>query len=262
MDLKITGAFLAQLRKERGLTQEQLGERLGVSNKTVSRWENGNYLPPVEMLQQLSELHGLTINELISGRRMNDAEFKAQADQNIKSALAYGGFTEKERADYFKRKWKKDHLFFTIIYSGTLGFGFLWNVCASIEDWAFFFFLGFLFFWIVRHQTMMAYVESKLNAFEDKKQPLIKRLQVAALIVLGMMIWLTVDLGYNYISSLPAEMNDGITLNGVFAGLIFGDDGWSRAAFLQAFGVSAAGTVVIMIVNIILTCWQKLNRIY
>ena len=54
MDLIKTGKFLAQLRREAGDTQEQLGEKLGVSNKTVSRWEKGAYLPPVEMLQAIS----------------------------------------------------------------------------------------------------------------------------------------------------------------------------------------------------------------
>ena len=42
------GKFIAALRKEKGMTQEQLGEKLGVTNKTVSRWENGNYMPDVE----------------------------------------------------------------------------------------------------------------------------------------------------------------------------------------------------------------------
>ena len=46
MDLQKTGKFISNLRKEKGLTQEQLGEKLGVTNKTVSRWETGTYLPP------------------------------------------------------------------------------------------------------------------------------------------------------------------------------------------------------------------------
>ena len=44
MDSKKIGAFIAVNRKKKGLTQEQLGERLGVTNKTISRWENGNYI--------------------------------------------------------------------------------------------------------------------------------------------------------------------------------------------------------------------------
>lgn len=50
MDQAKVGKFIAQLRKEQGLTQEALGERLGVTNKTVSRWENGNYMPDIELL--------------------------------------------------------------------------------------------------------------------------------------------------------------------------------------------------------------------
>ena len=63
MDMTRIGAFLAELRKENDLTQEELGESLGVSNKTVSRWETGTYLPPVEMLQRLSERYSVSINE-------------------------------------------------------------------------------------------------------------------------------------------------------------------------------------------------------
>ena len=61
------GKFIATLRKYKGLTQEQLGEKLGVTNKTISRWENGNYMPDVEMLSLLSKEFGVSINELISG---------------------------------------------------------------------------------------------------------------------------------------------------------------------------------------------------
>ena len=70
MDTIKIGNFLAVLRKEQGYTQESLGEKLGVSNKTISRWENGNYLPPVEMLQALSSLYKVSINELLSGERI------------------------------------------------------------------------------------------------------------------------------------------------------------------------------------------------
>lgn len=58
MDMIKTGRFLAELRKEHSLTQEQLGAELGVTNKTVSRWETGTYMPPVEMLQLLSVKYG------------------------------------------------------------------------------------------------------------------------------------------------------------------------------------------------------------
>ena len=55
MDTKKIGRFIAKKRKEKGYTQEQLGNILGVSNKTISRWENGNYMPDLSLLIPLSE---------------------------------------------------------------------------------------------------------------------------------------------------------------------------------------------------------------
>lgn len=72
MDMKKIGVFLAELRKDRNLTQDELGEKIGVTNKTVSRWENGNYLPPVEIMQILSKLYNVSINEILSGERLNE----------------------------------------------------------------------------------------------------------------------------------------------------------------------------------------------
>ena len=76
MDMQKVGTFLAELRKERNLTQDELGEKIGVTNKTVSRWENGNYLPPAEILQILSELYDVSINELLSGGRLDEKHYK------------------------------------------------------------------------------------------------------------------------------------------------------------------------------------------
>ena len=80
MDQIKIGRFIAQLRKEKGLTQEKLGEILGVTNKTVSRWENGNYLPDIEMLQLLGAEFGVSINELLAGERLDNEAFRQKAE--------------------------------------------------------------------------------------------------------------------------------------------------------------------------------------
>ena len=80
MDMVKMGSFLAELRKERNLTQAELGEKLGVTNKTISRWETGNYMPSVEMLEELSTMYGMTINELLSGKKLSTEEYKEMAD--------------------------------------------------------------------------------------------------------------------------------------------------------------------------------------
>lgn len=87
MDMQKIGSFLAELRKEKNLTQDELGAQIGVTNKTISRWETGNYLPPVEMLQTLGDNFGVSINEILNGERISDGNYKDIPEQNIKSAL-------------------------------------------------------------------------------------------------------------------------------------------------------------------------------
>lgn len=83
MDTMKIGKFLKQLRNEKNMTQEQLGEKLGVTNKTVSRWETGNYLPPVECLILLSDIYEISINEILQGERILEENFKEKADENL-----------------------------------------------------------------------------------------------------------------------------------------------------------------------------------
>ena len=104
MNQEKIGKFIANLRKEKGMAQEQLGQKLGVTNKTISRWENGNYMPDVEMLSLLSKEFGVTINELIVGERLGTEEFKKAADNNLASALNNSTFTLKEKIAFFKKK--------------------------------------------------------------------------------------------------------------------------------------------------------------
>lgn len=109
MDTIKIGKFLAELRKDRELTQEKLAEKLGISNKTVSRWENGNYMPPVEMLLELSEFYNVSINEILSGKRLERAEVEKAAEENLRSALNDNTFTLEDRKRYFIRKWRREH---------------------------------------------------------------------------------------------------------------------------------------------------------
>ncbi|MBQ6961860.1 MAG: helix-turn-helix transcriptional regulator [Clostridia bacterium] len=72
MDQIKIGAFLKTLRKEKNLTQEQAAEQLGVSNRTVSRWETGTNMPDISLLLAIAELYGVSIPELIEGERKSE----------------------------------------------------------------------------------------------------------------------------------------------------------------------------------------------
>lgn len=105
------GSFIAELRREKNWTQQQLGDKLGVTNKTVSRWENGNYMPDIGILEDLCSVLEISINELFSGKRLDDETFKPEADKNLVSSM--------KKADYIRRE-KRICDFFTGAGTGIL----------------------------------------------------------------------------------------------------------------------------------------------
>ncbi len=110
MELVQIGKFIAELRKEHKLTQEQLGEKIGVTNKTVSRWENGNYLPSADILLTMSQLFNVSVNEILSGKRLSAEEYKEAAETNLAHTLKTSSFTLKEKIEFYKVKWLKEHV--------------------------------------------------------------------------------------------------------------------------------------------------------
>ena len=69
MNQKKTGELLRELRKERGLTQEQVAEKFNTTNRSVSRWENGSTMPDISILVELADFYEVDIRELIDGKR-------------------------------------------------------------------------------------------------------------------------------------------------------------------------------------------------
>ena len=69
MDAVKIGAFLCALRRERGWTQQEAAARLGVTDKTVSKWETARGLPDIAVLPALAALYGVTADELLAGAR-------------------------------------------------------------------------------------------------------------------------------------------------------------------------------------------------
>lgn len=101
------GKFLASLRKHSGITQEALGEKLGVSNKTVSRWENGRNLPDIEMLPILAGMFHVSVDELLDGERTADG---CRAGETAVAAPEASSFSFEERKAFFKKKWRREHV--------------------------------------------------------------------------------------------------------------------------------------------------------
>ena len=127
MDQIKTGRYISELRKSKGYTQEELGKLVGVSNKTVSRWENGNYMPDIETLRLLAKEFSVSIEELLDGEAINAQKPAARPDP----------FTPKERAEFWRRNWKKENagwfIFWGIVFAAVFIFGFLWStICYNL----------------------------------------------------------------------------------------------------------------------------------
>ena len=89
MDKNITGRFIAELRKQKGFTQKELAEKLIVTDKAISRWETGKGLPDTSLLKPLGDVLGVSVTELLSGKKIEEVDMKERADNIILEALNY-----------------------------------------------------------------------------------------------------------------------------------------------------------------------------
>ena len=86
MDQKKIGSFLKELRKDKGITQEQFAETLGVSGRTVSRWETGSNMPDLDILIQIADYYDVEIREILDGERKSERMNKELEETVIKVA--------------------------------------------------------------------------------------------------------------------------------------------------------------------------------
>lgn len=103
MDQKKAGCFFKELRKEKGLTQEQLAEQLHVSGRTISRWETGKNMPDLDILIEMADFYDVDIRELIDGERKSEIMNKELEETVLKVA----DYSNEEK----DRLMKKLHVF-------------------------------------------------------------------------------------------------------------------------------------------------------
>ena len=167
--------FLAQLRKEKGMTQKDLAERIFVSDKAVSKWERGLSLPDVALLQPLADLMDVTISELLRGQRIQaETPLTAQeADRLVSGALH---LTVQEQAEQreIRRRWALRYALGVLVLAVELLF--LWRVTGYLADnlasmlltpllLAAIFGLYFCFF--AKERLPAFYDENKINFYSD-----------------------------------------------------------------------------------------------
>ena len=83
MNQEKIGKFIAKCRRDKKLTQSELAEKLNISNKAISKWETGRGMPDASIMLELCEYLGITVNELLSGEKLEEGEYKEKANENI-----------------------------------------------------------------------------------------------------------------------------------------------------------------------------------
>lgn len=89
MNQEKIGKFIAELRKENNMTQLELADKLGITDRAVSKWENGRGMPDVSLLKLFCEILGISVNELLSAEGLNRDEQQEKFEENIVNTISY-----------------------------------------------------------------------------------------------------------------------------------------------------------------------------
>mgnify|MGYP003292851858 FL=1 len=95
MDTVKIGKYIAQKRKNLGLTQRDIAEQLGMSDKSVSKWERGVCLPDVSVYMELCRIIGISLNEFIAGEDIEQVELQEKSEQNILNVTKDGNYKKR-----------------------------------------------------------------------------------------------------------------------------------------------------------------------
>lgn len=134
IDKQQFGSFVAQLRKEQGLTQKDLAEKLFISDKAISKWETGISIPDVSLLIPLSQLLGVTVTELLQCKRGAEDMNTEEVEQLLKTAVTYNENTRQSIRPNRKQQLPKYLLFATVAAAETLAVLFLFRGSSQASN--------------------------------------------------------------------------------------------------------------------------------
>ena len=89
MNQEKIGKFIAKCRKDKKMTQTELAEKLGVTDKSIGNWENGRNMPDLSLFKPLCDELGITINDLLSGEKINKDKYQEKFEENVVNTIDY-----------------------------------------------------------------------------------------------------------------------------------------------------------------------------
>lgn len=232
MDQKKIGAFIARRRKEHKLTQAQLAEKLGVTDKAVSKWETGRCLPDASLIEDVCLSLDITIHEFFAGERLAEEAVPAQAEKNMIQAVS----------DCQKRDKKPAPGLYLL--SAGLSMAILSGVRSNWLPWA-----------VAAALTLTAACLLLLRT--DGRH--LRAVRAISLAALALSLLCAADLGLNcaYASLnvlLPGQYDGSLAITGLLGRFAFGDAGWTLPRFFQRFLRMAQVTAAVAAENMALLC--------
>lgn len=232
MDQKKIGAFMAQRRKALKLTQAQLAERLGVTDKAVSKWETGRCLPDAALIEDVCLSLDVTIHEFFAGERLAEEELPARAGEAMLQAVS----------DCQRRSRRPAPE--VCLFGAGLGLLILAGIRPNWLPWA------------VAAACCLAAACYLLHRAGGGR---LRELRVVSLAALAACIFCAADLGMNYAYAslnflLPEQYDGSFGITGTLARFAFGDNSWSLPEFFRRFCRAAAIAAAIGAENLALAC--------
>lgn len=170
------GTFLARLRKEKGMTQKELAEKLFVSDKAVSKWERGLSLPDIALLQPMAELLGASVTELLSGQHIREDQPMTVKDVEplVASALNMTA-QEQELQREHRRAWGKWFFLSLVSFGAALAAVWRINLQWLWDDFCMLFYLpplfgglfGAFFIFGAKEKLPAFYDQHRINFYSD-----------------------------------------------------------------------------------------------
>ncbi|MFY9125682.1 MAG: helix-turn-helix domain-containing protein [Defluviitoga tunisiensis] len=170
MDQIKIGKFIASCRKEQGMTQAALAEKLGISDQAVSKWETGKSMPDLDKISELCGYLGIDVNELLSGEKLTMEQYKEHAERNLIETLSSSSFTLKEKIEFYKKKWLKEHIAFMVMLAVIIVAMLVAGVIMKNSVVIAIAVVLFPVFHVIRYNSMMIYVERSVYDASGNQQ--------------------------------------------------------------------------------------------
>lgn len=127
MNQEKIGKFILQLRKEKNMSQMDLAKKIGVTDRAISKWENGKGMPDLSLMQPLCKELGIAINDLLSGEKIEKNDYQEKFEENVLNAIKYSNEKIIKSIAFYIKVFFFRNFYYTNIRNSCTNLYTLWN---------------------------------------------------------------------------------------------------------------------------------------